>query len=663
MAPICDLQAGAVSLANGMLTCNEEPASEFTGPFLEITGSSVSTGVSVNGYQGTIALTGVSISIATGSPFLIEESTVTVLVEGSNTATTTSADAAGIACASSSNVTITSIAGGVLQVTGGSKAVGIGARNGKCASIDLVNASTAASGATGIGTDASGIDESVISAVNSIRIFGSNVTARGASQDGNEAGPGIGNGPTRLHTSSVREILISDSIVMATSEASGSGDAAAGMGNPLGAMESSTIGSIVIVDSYVIANSSTVKSNAGPGIGAKSPSTKTSTIGMIVIFRSHVTGLARGGTNGEVGPGIGTGSTTTNTSGVGGVLVFNSKVTGISETPKGSAGFGIEGEEITITGSTITVSSSIKSPAIGTGTRGGGLTFIGDNVVNSSSSSAGPAVQASSIRFLNASVVFIAESMPALNTTTTTVDFCDLVIFYRTTTNNFTENLSLLFNPFLHIGHLDIQTYESGTLCIAKDEEERCFAQYRRGLLSSVVSTFGMGEHVLSGVLDHHHGVLQAEDGISVVNISSSYTYIPVVKFTFRPTMIWKATQSIGNSLSFRQSLMVVDSSGEAPTADLFFQTDRFMESTSETTSAAIVQSVAATSSGRFVTTARFHESASLASTWEGFFIQVPSDRGNNECVAIDLQNAFTTLCDPRPEKRTNDALISGGQE
>jgi hypothetical protein len=109
----------------------------------------------LQGVKVSIILTEVQL---TGlSPFLISESSVSVVLEGENSLRNAGASSTGVECGEFSNLTFASVESGSLTVEAGNGGSGIGtAANGRCASLEFVNGSISSKGGTGIGAGPAG---------------------------------------------------------------------------------------------------------------------------------------------------------------------------------------------------------------------------------------------------------------------------------------------------------------------------------------------------------------------------------------------------------------------------------------------------------------------------------------------------------------------------
>jgi hypothetical protein len=288
----------------------------------------------------------------------------------------------------------------------------------------------------------------------------------------------------------------------------------------------------------VIENSSvTARASFGSGIGGGYIASGESTIGDITIVNSTINATSLSN-----GCGVGSSSGGKGSASVQHISISHSTV--IASASQYGSGIGAgywtsataqsTTEEITITDSVIISSGSANGPSIGAGHLGSrvdSLKFFGHNIVNSTSTANFPQINATSILLCNASVVFVAPSMPVFSSPPLNDGWFDLVVFYRQQTPTLMELISSLVCPFLHIQKFDLPGYLMGTMCISEDCFHHCFEGYTSDVLSAVISVPSPGNYTLPATLNGISGFLETPQNISVFTILGNGANVSIARF------------------------------------------------------------------------------------------------------------------------------------
>jgi hypothetical protein len=294
----CDLALGPVAVNGPQVTeCNGTTQAFAHNSKLLLIGQSTSSGVAITGSSLTVEVS--RLSITSPSPFLISQSSVSIILSGSNRLASNAAERAGIECGGSSNISFSTVKGGLLTAIGGSQSPGIGAsERGICNSITIESGSYAVTGGSGIGANDG-------STLNFLTIKGGGVNASGS------LGAGIGSGDSSV----VGNITITGGIVNAT------GTRGAGIGAGRANSNSASVGSITIAGGTI-----TARGFYSAAIGAGSAFSGNSTVGSITIINGNIRAA------GSFGAGIGAGqadatrATTIGASQVGSITILNGHV-------------------------------------------------------------------------------------------------------------------------------------------------------------------------------------------------------------------------------------------------------------------------------------------------------------------------------------------------
>jgi hypothetical protein len=348
----CNVTEGPVEILGTRVVCNGGDSFVLDN-LLEITGVSSSSLVKVTNADAYLVLSG--LSITQDIPFVVNQSSVQIFLNGSTSLTARSSLHAGLECSGFSNISLGATSDGSLLVMGGSLSAGIGtAALGSCNAIQIVNGSYTISGDTAIGSGfASSSGNSVIDLIEIL-----NATVNAQSYDG----AGIGSGYSNGGTSTVGFINILGGEIKSSS---GSG---AGIGSGHGAFTdllpgTSSVGSLVISGGTITA----VSSSGGSGIGSGSGNSGNSLVSNIVInsvstrqttkrnhagigadsvfsFSSsaHTHSIAHGNisASGVDGSGIGSGAATYGNSSIGNLTISSGNITAIASNYGAGIGTG-----------------------------------------------------------------------------------------------------------------------------------------------------------------------------------------------------------------------------------------------------------------------------------------------------------------------------------
>jgi hypothetical protein len=129
----CDVSKGSIEiLANFLTQCNGSKSAAEADSLTAFGRSTSARSVSIRNSAVSVVLSRVSVTAT--APFTVEESSVVVVLEGSNSLDATAANSAGVECAAA-NLTIKGSGGGALSAEGGSSGSGVGlGGGGVCAS-------------------------------------------------------------------------------------------------------------------------------------------------------------------------------------------------------------------------------------------------------------------------------------------------------------------------------------------------------------------------------------------------------------------------------------------------------------------------------------------------------------------------------------------------
>jgi hypothetical protein len=216
---LCDVGRGQVLIAGAeLLQCNGTNATLPAPPFISLIGSTWNNSVTIRNSNLMVQLSGVSLSGP--SPFTAIGSSLTIVVSGSNLIRSSAASHGAIECSDWSNLSLQSVPGGFLSVSGGSDSAAIGTSSpGSCDQISIVNGSYAATGATGIGTGLGNVEPSLL---RSLTIFDGQITANRSSY-GAAIGSGRGNSTVENLT------LLNGRLIVSASYAAGIGSGSSGV--------------------------------------------------------------------------------------------------------------------------------------------------------------------------------------------------------------------------------------------------------------------------------------------------------------------------------------------------------------------------------------------------------------------------------------------------
>jgi hypothetical protein len=107
----CNLSEGSVVIDDESVMCNGSSTFSLDSP-LEITGNTTTNFVSVANASTVLVLR--DLSITHSSPFVVDQSSVQITLNGWSTITAQSGNHAGLECTGSSNISLTSMLGGRL---------------------------------------------------------------------------------------------------------------------------------------------------------------------------------------------------------------------------------------------------------------------------------------------------------------------------------------------------------------------------------------------------------------------------------------------------------------------------------------------------------------------------------------------------------------------
>jgi hypothetical protein len=197
---VCDISQGPIQIVNHWLKCNGKNWS--TPQRVVVTGESSNNGIHIQ--DATVDIQLRNVFIHTETAFLCSNSSVSVILEGSNSLKSTSKGFAGLGCEQHSRVSITGTETATLHTKSFKNAAGIGAgQSGKCDLLAILGGSITAVG----GPSGAGIGGGPSSHVAQIRISKATVHATGGSK-----AAGIGAG---FPKSKVGTVTISHSTVIA----------------------------------------------------------------------------------------------------------------------------------------------------------------------------------------------------------------------------------------------------------------------------------------------------------------------------------------------------------------------------------------------------------------------------------------------------------------
>jgi hypothetical protein len=300
-------------------------------------------------------------------------SSVQILLEGLNTIVSTQG---AVECASSSNISFSSMSGGRLDAQGGT-GPGIGPRSGQiCHRLSFANMTVSAKSPSEVGIG-SGSGNSVLTQVMELTFDETQVTASSSSGG---YGSAVGSGSAyNSGTSSVTDLMILNSTVNASSSSYGSAVGSAHTYNS----GTSSVAHLTILNSTVNASSSSYGSAVGSGYAWY----ETSSVAHLTILNSIVNASSS-----SYGSAVGSGYASSGTSSVENLAILGSVVNAWASNASGigtgtgeSSGISSVGT-LALTNVTVDAQSLMNGTGIGVGSPGGWLNMLqlsGTSILNS----------------------------------------------------------------------------------------------------------------------------------------------------------------------------------------------------------------------------------------------------------------------------------------
>jgi hypothetical protein len=335
--------------------------------------------------------------------------------------------------------------------------------------------------------------------------------------------------------SSIGSLLISDSEIEVNTTDAGSG---------IGTGYCSS--GILRIDNMKILNSTVVSHTgrgSGLGTGWSDDAGSNSSIGSLLISDSEITAAST-----TEGSGIGTGSGYDGLSEIDNLTISNSTVSacGTKNGPGIGTGFiGMDGmsviQRIAISNSSLIAISGPDYAAIGSGpfgSRVGLLHFMGDCFFECQGSRSPAAIRASSILMTTASLLIITDGAPLFGISPISDGSAVLVIGYRQTTAEKSEQVSSIDGSFLHVGHVNVPDSPLGSFgfCVRRKGFGQCFDERLGPIRSVILSTGGEGPYWFPASIGNISRDLIASDGRTRFSIDSNYSFIDVLSFAPSPT-------------------------------------------------------------------------------------------------------------------------------
>jgi hypothetical protein len=260
------------------------------------------------------------------------------------------------------------------------------------------------------------------------------------------------------------------------------------------------------------------------------------------------------------GAGIGSGYGDGGASEVDEITISNCTVT----TESSSHGSGIGSSDISLNGigrsavgllrisnSTIMASGAMNFSAIGSGPSGsevGSLVFSGLCLIECNRTGLAQTINASSIVFSDASLIFFANGTALFGTSPSNTGCLDLIIAYHQVTSPESECISSLRGPFLHVGNVSVLV---SRFCIRRSGLERCLDNTSGPIRSVVVGIGDAGPYSFRGWVDNDSHILMGSDGEESFSVDFNDSFVAIVLLgrlvpthEFRRTEMFDATRS-----------------------------------------------------------------------------------------------------------------------
>jgi hypothetical protein len=569
----CDIGQGSLIIQNDdIVECNGRMSEfRFDSP-LTVTGTALTNVITIVNSEVNLIFWNLTLKYC--SYFAVDHASVTVFLRG---ITSIHSARAGIACSSRGNISLTSMEDGRLSVSG-DVGPGIGSdANAVCDEILIKNATVEATSQMGVGIG-SGFGIEGESLVLQIQIEEGNVRVDGAG--------GIGAGRGEYGNSTIENLTILNGIINASSSSYGSG-----IGSGYGSDGNSKITNLIILNGTINTGSSSSEGVSGSGIGSGYGYSGNSTITNLTILKGTINASSS-----SCGSGIGSGygedgnSTITNLtilngtinassssygSGIGSAYGYsgNSTITNLtilngrinaSGSSLGSgigSGYGSSGNSVVanvmILNGAISANCFSDGSAIGTGSGAGSdltaLVFAGTASLVCNLSAERASVNASSILFSHASLVFTTESNRLFCASPSRFGPFNLVILYGRTTEKNTEPLSGLNGTFLHIGNVSLPNTLIWTFCIASSGSDRCFSSQSSSVRSIIVSVPEPDNYSVFLSSDGMHWRLETVEGNSLFEVGSDSSFIASANFASMQSMSPRQTRSPKPTKMFTQ--------------------------------------------------------------------------------------------------------------
>jgi hypothetical protein len=142
---------------------------------------------------------------------------------------------------------------------------------------------------------------------------------------------------------------------------------------------------------------------------------------------------------------------------------------------------------------------------------------------------AAAAIAPSSILISNASLLFVTDGARLFGVSPSGAG--DILILYRSTTNEGTELLWGLDSSFLHIGNVSVPRDDGWRFCVSEEGFGRCHGREFSGVKSLIASVPGNGSYCVLAESSTFIGSLWPSDTDSVFEVISNYSFFPTAHF------------------------------------------------------------------------------------------------------------------------------------
>jgi hypothetical protein len=254
----------------------------------------------------------------------------------------------------------------------------------------------------------------------------------------------------------------------------------------------------MILNGNITAISSSYGAGIGSGMGGY---TSTSTVLNLTILNGNITARSS-----DRGAGIGAGyGTSQRLSRVGILSILDGTIT--ANGPLASIGSSGEGSEVQL------------------------LRFSGNAMLICNTDATKYPVNASSIVFSNASLVFATSGNRLFGVSPSSSALFDLAIVYESVTVQNNEPFSKLNATFLQIGNLTIPRSSHWTFCVSGMGHNDCFLTRSSIVKSLVMRVPSAGNYLVKAFNDVTSGFLETSEGISILSVSSNRSFISECHF------------------------------------------------------------------------------------------------------------------------------------